>query len=282
MPQERKFPLIVWEHTEDYKKEAKEAEKRLENITGRLYKRGFTCGALCTVKIDENGFYEAWLNSSKDIYRSKWSLDEATAHAIERGSTNWWTLDELEQFVEGKGPVFEEAMWDLGFRRHKISPEKWARITKEEKGKGSPLHNKLWQQKHGKIYAVIPQDEMLRLQGLLSPVNGQDERFFYDMKAGKRNMILVRPSPETNGETLNIQGEVFAYGAHISAHQEGFDILATNIKLNGSDGIHIQAVKMDKSYFTECVWPSQIPVPKLYDLADDLIAKVNSGQDARK
>lgn len=291
MPEaKRNFPLIVWEGTEEFKREYEEAKKRFQDIAKRLYARGFTCTFLGDLRLDNNCNPEVWLNDNRNIYKYDWKTEEAIEHAKIHGNCRWWSLDYLYQFVNGDGPIFEEAMWRLGFRRHKINPEKWARLEGELKRYTSPLSDKLWQERNGKTYTEISGQEAERLSNLLiMPNESAGIGRTYTISANKRGMIYIElwanPFVGTTAETMYLLGEQMSQRGHIAKQQQGFEIESTNVRLNvkgdfvipekAVEVVYSKLIKPDKTV-RECLLPSTIPQDKLYDLADNLVARVNS------
>ena len=283
MSKERKFALIVWEQTEEFKREIQEAEKRFVNIRKKLFARGFECTYLGSLRMNKDCEPEIWLNDNRNIYKDNWTLEEAIAEALEHGDTGWWTLDELEQFVEGKGPIFEEAMWNLGFRRHKKNPNKWARRNPRDRYNpneyGDP-HSRRWEQKHKIEYLEPTKGELERLNQLLVlPNEDAGLNKTYWIQVNKRGLIYVElqvnPFSAKRTEDLGWFDEMLRNRGHIAKQQNGFYIEARNITLGKEKGVYIKAIRPDNS-FIECVWPHQIPQPKIYDLADDLVSRVRA------
>jgi len=293
MVEENRFPLIVWETTEGFKKEYEEAKQRYHELSKRLFGRGFNCTYIGNLRMDGDGYPEVWLNDNHDIFRSNWSLDAAVKEALEHGNSGWWNLDEIEQFIGGKGFIFETAMWDIGFRRHKKDPTKWARRNSKDRCDpeeyGNPGHQR-WDIKYKKEYETISGEELNRLNKLFVLPNGNNGLGgTYDISVGKRGLIYVclqaNPFVGTTAETLWMLGAQERNQGHINKEQNGFYIEARNILTRGDiegiikegvpvKGVHIKAVKPDKSY-AECVWPAQIPSQKIYDLASDLVSRVS-------
>lgn len=274
MPEERKFPLIVWEHTDEFKKEYEEASKRFESIRERLFSRGFGCTFLGDLRMDGDGYPEVWLNDNHNIYRNKWSLEEAMQEALKHGDTGWWNLDELEQFIDCKGFIFEEAMYELGFRRHKTKPEKWAR---KEKNDQNP-HTRRWDIKYKIEHYETSPDELERLNKLwVIPNQSAGLNRTYSIEVGKRGMIYVflevNPFSATRCEDLGRFGEMLRNRGHIARNQNGFYIDAKNVKLGEEEGIYLKAIRQNQNY-VECIWPTQTPNQKIYDLADDLVSRL--------
>jgi len=73
---------------------------------------------------------------------------------------------------------------------------------------------------------------------------------------------------------LHLLGQQINDRGHYAPQQARFKINAANVKLadKNKDAIYIKAVKPDES-FVECVWPSQIPREKIYDLEYTLESK---------
>ncbi len=268
MAERREFPLVVWEGTEEFKQEYEQARQRFRDISENLYGRGFKCTALGNLRMDSEGYPEVWLNDNKPCYGSC-KTEDAIKSALMYGDTGWWTLDELEQFAEGTGPIFERAMWDLGYKRNKRDPTKWAQKRKDD---GRPQFNRQ------KQIEEIAGEELERLNQLWAfPNESAGVGKTYNIQVGKRGMIYValkvNPFAGTTTETLWMLGDQIRNRGHIAKQQEGFYIDAKNVRLSEQEGIYIKAVKPDASY-AECIWPVQTPTEKIYDLAEDLVSRV--------
>lgn len=131
MSQERNFPFLLWEDTEQFRQEAEIAQQRLENATKQLKKRSFK-GLLTAPRFDVKGYPSIWLSGCPDIPHHGLPLEKAKKLAWEWGSTGWWGLDESEGYVHDKNIIFETAMYDFGFRKHKSIKGQWASKGKRD------------------------------------------------------------------------------------------------------------------------------------------------------
>ena len=184
-------------------------------------------------------------------------------------------MDELEQFANGEGPVFARAMCVLGYRKHKKDPTRWARKRKDDE---RPQFN------GQKQIEEITGEELERLNQLWAlPNESAGMSKTYDIQVGKRGLIYValwaNPFVGTTAETMWMLGEQTRNRGHIAKQQDGFYIDAKNVKLGEQKGIYIKSIRPDESY-AECVWPTQTPQEKIYDLADDLVSRVTSSNKA--
>lgn len=262
------FPLVLWENTEEYKKEKENASQRLEELKNKIH-AGPYVGSL---RFDENCVPEIWMNDLRlGCARGCANSSLAQEYALRYGNSGWWSLDELEQFTKGKGPIFEDAMWELGYRRHKSDPTKWAKKSSKDE-RDIPIPQK-------QIRTVL-NDEYNRLNKLWSFKNesaGMGETYCLD--AGKSGLIYielwVNPFAGNTAETIGILGEQMRQRAHIAKKQEGFEICAENVKLGKEKGIYINAVNESGSK-KEVIWPTRIPNTKLVKLAADLVSRVNN------
>ncbi len=59
--------------------------------------------------------------------------EDALELAKEFGEIGWFTAEEIEDYIKGKGVLVDMAMEGLGFRRDKKDVTKWARMTTDEK-----------------------------------------------------------------------------------------------------------------------------------------------------
>jgi hypothetical protein len=282
MQEERKFSLIVWEQTEECKKEFEEAKKRLEHLSKEWKEKYVGDSYIGRVQFDASGYPEFWINDFGSFHtgrfygqKKNWSPQEALQSALRWGDDGWWHLDDLEKLINGEGPLLEEAMFDCGFRRHKKDPNQWARVKKNDEDP----YKKRWEERFGKEYKEISKEELERLTQLRVLPNesaGLDRT--YSLMVGKRGMIyaslMVNPFGATRTEDLPRFAELLSNRGHIAKNQNGFQIDASNVKLQEQEGIYIKAIKPSQSYI-ECVWPTTIPQPKIYDLADDLASRVS-------
>jgi hypothetical protein len=270
--EERKFPLIVWEGTEGCKAEYRKAGERFNDIKKRLYSKGFSCTYLGDLRMDDDGYPEVWLNDNLPLRAEDCCKkpEDAFQYALKHGDCGWWSMDELEQLMQGQGPIFEGAMWDLGYRKSKADQTKWARKKKDDKSPSNRVPKKI---------ETITGEELERLNGLWAMQNesaGMSKTYLLDV--GSRGMIYIElwanPFAGSTSETLWMFGAEQRARGHIAAQQDRFLIEAKNVRLREQEGIYIKAIKPDNNY-SELVWPSMIPTGKLYDLADDLVSRVN-------
>ena len=125
---------------EQFLADHKAAEKRLQEIKTALFARGYGRNdgtrLMDKIKFDEYGTPEAWINCQGHIVYApvrrdrKTTAQEAFERAKKFGDTGYWSLEELEQFAKGKGPIIESAMNEQGFIRGK--KREWVRARNEE------------------------------------------------------------------------------------------------------------------------------------------------------
>jgi len=270
MGEQKEFPLAIWQNTEEYKKEYEMADGKFRDIYKKLHGRGFTCTYLGDLRADSDGYLEVWLNPNMpwNAYKQIENPEDAIPFAMKHGGCGWWRLNDLEEFANGRGPILERAMWDLGYRQNKIDSTKWAK-----KMKGDML-----QYNSQKKIDEITGEELERLNQLWAFKNenaGVD--CTYNIQVGERGLIHValnyNPFNGSTTETLWVLGAQARNRGHIAKQQNGFYIEAKKVLLDKQEGIHIKSIKPDKSY-SECIWPIQTPTQKLYALADDLVSRV--------
>jgi len=278
---EKKFALIIWEATEEFKKEYEEARKRFSDIYQRLDKRGFDCTYMGSLRFNLDGYPEVWLNDNMPLMADRWckNAKDALQYALKHGDSRWWSLDILEQFASGKGPMVAEAMWELGYRKSKLDHHKWARLTTADKNKGERPGEKLWDEEHANNYLELSAADEERLKPLIVLPNdgsaGLNKTFVVGV--GKRGFIYaylsVNPFFAVRTEQLDEFGAMLAARGHIAKDQVKFTLEARNVKLQKEEMIYLKAVKPEGG-FTECVWPTITPAEKIYDLAADLVSRV--------
>ncbi len=277
MSKEGKFPLAIWEGTEEFKQEYGQASQRFQEIGERLYARKFRCTFLGDLRIDGDGYPEVWLNDNMP-----WSAHEqckkpgdAISYVLQHGSCGWWSLDELEKFAQGGGPIFEEAMWKLGYRKNKVDSTKWAKKGKKDKMEQNGEHKQIEE---------IVGEELSRLNRLwVLPNESAGMGRTYNIQVGKRGLIyvalLANPFVGTTYETLWMFGAQASDRGHIAKQQDGFSIDSKNVRLGKKEGVYIKAVRPDNRS-VECIWPIQTPKEKIYDLAENLVSRAGQLQRA--
>jgi hypothetical protein len=265
------FPLIIWETTEEFEQEYNKAEQKFQQIRNKLYSSGFKSTYLGSLRIDEDCEPEVWLNDKMPLMASYYCKNskDALNYALTYGDTGWWNLKELENFANGQGPIFERAMWKLGYRHAKTNQTKWVRREKNDKFVYLANENKIEE---------ITGDELERLEHLqISQNRNMGAGKTYDLCVGANGLIyvalMINPFEGSTTETLWKLGAQISDRGHIAKQQDGFYIDARNIQMSNQGGIHIKAIKPSSNYI-ECVWPVKTPAGKIYDLADDLVSKV--------
>ncbi|MBI4993704.1 hypothetical protein HZC33_01970 [Candidatus Wolfebacteria bacterium] len=275
MSEERVFPLVIYQNTEEYKKLFEEANSKFRNILFKVKAEGFKCTFIGDLRLNKNGQFEFWLNSNMPYIR-RCSIDEAIKYAKKHGYFGWWSNYHFELFSLGYGPIVAYAMERLGFRKHKKDSSRWARARKEEKNQAACLKDEA-------IYLSLSEKEAERLKNLIIFPNnnvGLDKTF--SLIVGEGGMIYialdVNPFGGLSAETMGSWGSLFTRRGHLAKQQDGFSIEAFNIKLDEEKMIYIRCVRLDGSIF-ECVWPTKIPWQGnngLYDLVSDLAQKASS------
>ena len=204
----------------------------------------------------------------------EWSWKEALEHALKHGRSGYWTHDNLEQLIEGRGPILELAMWDGGFRPHKRISGRWVIRT--------PKYEEDLRKERGKEESSIESEELTKLLdtpwAFPNKLGGIDHTYKIQVdNMGQIYIYLFSDPPfaySIRGQQLDKFAEVLSNRGHINKKQNGFYIHAKNVKLGEEKGVHIKAVKPDETY-TECIWPHLTPNENIYNLADDLVSRVN-------
>lgn len=294
MLEQRKFALVVWEQTEEFKQFFEEAErKRIELVKAWRERYGASPFYIGSVEpnMSKDGEPVFWINDGGPFHtgrfygkKRKWSWEEALRNALQYGDGNWCTLIELEQLIEGSGPLLERAMRQCGFRPHKRNPNQWARISNGQRGfEAREKDQKEWQRKSKEAeeqkWPAVFGEELERLNRLwVLPNEWYGLNHTFSLEVNTKGMIYVclevNPFSATRSEQLGWLGAMLRERGHIIRRQNGFDLDARNIMLGGEKGIHIKATNRHDNSSAECVWPHQVHQPKIYDLADDLVAKV--------
>lgn len=294
MSEQRKFALIVWEQTEEFRQILEKAEqKRIDLVRIWREKHGanpFYVGSI-EPNMSEDGEPVFWINDGGPFHtcrfygqKNKWSAEMAFRNALRYGNSGWCSLADLEQLIEGNGPLLERAMQKRGFRPHKRNSGKWTRIPNGRRGREERENDqKEWQRrsKEGekKKWPDVFMEELERLNHLwVLPNEWHGSNQTYAIEVNRKGIIYycleVNPFSATRTEQLSWFGERLRNRGHIIRRQNEFDINAKNIRINGKKGIHIKATNRHDNSSVECVWPHHIHQSKIYDLADDLVSRV--------
>lgn len=296
MLEKREFTLVVWEQTEEFKKFFEEAEqKRIELV--KAWRERYGASPFYVGSVEPNMSKDCepvfWINDGGPFHtgrfygqKSKWSAEMALRNALRYGDDCWRTLTELEQLVDGNGPLLESAMRECGFRPHKRNPNQWARISNGQRGfEEREKDQKEWQRKSKEAeeqkWPAVFGEEMERLNRLwILPNEWHGLNNTFGLEVNAKGMIYVRlevnPFSATRTEQLGWFGAMIRNRGHIIRRQNGFDLDARNIRMGEDKGIHIKATNRHDNSSAECIWPHQIPQSKIYDLADDLISRIRA------
>ncbi len=282
MAEERKFPLIIWQQTDEFKTEYESAQKKLDELHKKWVEKYGGGSYVGSLRFDANCKPEFWINDFGGFatgrfcgQKMKWSSEEALRSALRYGDSGWWNLEDLEQIIERKGWIIEEAMFDCGFRRHKDNPEKWVR---RKKGDQDPYIRRM-ENKHKKEIANLSTEEAERLRSegelFVLPNEFAGLNNTYSIEANNKGMVYVElsanPFSGSTAETLHCLEAVLEDRGHIAKNQNGFSIGAKNVKINNEEGVLVKAVRNDDIYF-ECIWPSHTAKENIYYLADRLVS----------
>lgn len=278
MNEKRKFPLIVWEHTQEAQKELEQAGKIYNKMIRKLDRQGFQCIYMGDLRFDNNCEPEIFINSCMPSYAKKRikTARDALDYALKYGSGGWWNLNELDAFSRGMSIILNEAMWDLGYRKNKVNNMKWSRKTAEDKR--NPARTIRWNDKFKKEFFRLDKEERARLENLDIILNSSaGSNNTYSLSVCKRDMIYVElkvnPFSASKTEDFGWLSHMLNNRGHIAKQQESFCIDAKNVRLKDEEKIYIKAIKPDKK-FAEVIWPTAMPADRIYDLADDLVSKV--------
>ena len=124
MTEGRKFPLIIWEYTDECRQMQEEAEERKNKLV-QDWKKKHNADYYSISPVEpssQTSIFTFYINTNGEIYRHRmqrekeWSWKEALEHVLKHGHCGYWTHDNLEQLIEGRGPILELAMWDGGFK----------------------------------------------------------------------------------------------------------------------------------------------------------------------
>jgi hypothetical protein len=271
------FPLILWEQTEDYARQKAEAEARVNAAATALDKQGKR-GTDREVQFTGNCIPVVWRNASYGSLSRPSSVADALKRAESIGATGYYTPEELEDFVEGRGFIVEIGMNDLGFRKHKKIPDRWAKDNKAF----FPTRYKVWEMHNGIDVEEVEGDEAERLNDMAKPNEEVIYSRTYSVTSGRSGLIFIDKDTNPFSADLSQLARDLAQKAHINRQQEGFVINARNVSVPDSDGerrqlVHIQAVT-DDDKVVEVAWPSRTYGQTIVYLAVDLKNKVDAAR----
>lgn len=308
MSEERKFPLIFWEETEEFKKLLIEAEEEKEKLVKRWRQEwdgNSYVSPIWESKMAEDGKLAFWINDYGpyntgrwDKIIRKWPPEEAIKNALRYGCSGLWTVTDLEQLITaGKGPLLVEAMKNCGFRPHKYIHNRWVRITKKElkkerlmKQKEQIKNQNEWKRKYEeeerRKWPPVFGKELTRLKQLwifLNEDDGLNRTFSIQVNDNNLIFIYLKIHPFSllgKAEGLIRLDEMLRDKGHIARKQNSFFIEPKNITLENEKCVYIKAI-IDNNSYVECVWPHLITRKKIYDLAKDLISRVSRAKNRR-
>lgn len=281
MAVENKFPLILWEQTDEYQAEMAASQERFEQLATKLSDKHKQVPSP-DVTFTDNCIPVVWMNGHQPL-SNRWNAEEALDSAKRHGTFGYFRVDDLEDFLKGEGFVVEEAMDSLGFRRHRKDPSKWAK--KQKRDQVEPPYHRKWDILFGKEYETPDREERSRLTRLLvaENVNTQLGKTF-SISVGRSGLMFIaldaNPFAGHSAETLWQLGAQLAQRAHINRNQEGFDIQAKNVKLlhpklECHDAVHILAIRPDRTP-EEVVWPATVNLNTLLNITTSFRDKLMS------
>ncbi len=261
----KRFPLVFWQETDQFKELFAKEVARLQTANKNWFASGGKCTYSGTLQCSENGTFEFWLNDNASwALRESLNAKEAVSYAIKHGTTGWWPILALEELILGKGDLFEKAMWEGGFRRHKNKPDQWARKNKNDK----------WTSKSEKTtYELIVKesDEAIRLLSIITIPNAKFEygstmSFVVGTNGMIHGQLNVNPFGGTTAESMPAWMSGFNVRGHINREQDGFIIEAKNIQIGEEKYIHV--ITKGNASVSECLWPTIIGRSDVKNIAE--------------
>lgn len=265
---EEKFPLIVYEMTDEFQQSLTKEQERLKPLITAWRNKGGTCTSIASDwECSEEGVYKFWFNDGMRTPRAA-TVDYAQQLALQYGDSGWWTVDEFEQFVQGEGPIFEGAMHELGFQKGKKPSYPWVRRKEEDKSKEAPTPSQRRE--------ITDEDEVARLMNLLimEPEDlGSDKTM--GIEVAKSGMIFaalrVNPFGGTSTETMGRWAAGFKVRGHFAKQQEGYIITAEEVMILGKKFIYVTTEGDCKT--KECLWPTSIGRENFVPLLKKFVGK---------
>lgn len=267
MEHTKRFPLLFWQETDQFNELFIKEKDRLQTANKNWFAAGGDCTYSGTLQCSENGTFEFWLNDNgRQRVRESLNAEQAVLYAIKHGTTGWWPIGALEELILGKGDLFERAMWEGGFRRHKKKPSEWARRNKNDK----------WISKREEtIYHSIANnsEEGKHLQNIITIPNatfhyGSTMSFVVGTNGMIHGHLNVNPFGGTTCESMPAWMAGFNVRGHIYNKQDGFLIIARNIMIGEEKYIHITT--SGTAGVSECVWPTIIDRNHVKNIAEHL------------
>jgi len=109
-----------------------EMQTEVDSYFEVLRSKGHKERSLTVQEIPNNGGYGIFSRGVSTVTAQKFDVETAKKRALEEGPTGWWTLDEIREYANDpeSSRLYEQAMNDMGFRRHKTHPGQWARTKR--------------------------------------------------------------------------------------------------------------------------------------------------------
>ena len=269
MEETQRFPLLFWQETDQFKSLYETEVGRLREATKKWAAAGGSWTYSGSIRCTENGTFDFWLNSNASHrMREPLKVETAILYSKKHGVTGWWTVQDLENLLLGEGDLFERAMWDNGFRRHKKKPEEWARRNKTDEWTN---HRRV---DHVYRPVALESDEGKRLESLITIPNAA---FKYSTTmsfvVGTNGMIHgelnMNPMGGTTTESMPAWMADYNVRGHINNEQRGFTIEARNIQLGDEKYIHV--ITTGGTGVSECLWPTIIQREHVKNIAHYLV-----------
>lgn len=236
-PQIETGKFRVWEETPEFKAEWEVALARFDRIKEILAERGHDgrylelaispMGAICVYHPPNRSTWPGWPYT-------KISSAEALRKAAESPVHAWLSLDVIEEWAKdpANSKLTVQAMWRAGFRRHKTSPDKWARRQNRASQEGCPpdLPGPQWPMS----IELKPEEFEAQYQPLFIKDEGPGWRQQYFLRAQFDNKLLICPREDRWG-SLEVQGVDLVRSLHLDPQQHGFRLRARGITVRNGE-----------------------------------------------
>lgn len=246
----RSFPLLYWQETRECEEFWDHEIKRLQSL-----RKIFGENSLSFPRFNKDGKIEVFLSQWKAFSDARLDVSEALKFALKYGYGRWWTLDDVQLFVEEqKGPILEAAM---GALKYKFINGEW--VATEDKF--CPSGEK----------PIVFSDDIEIGKTVAVPNSEIELERTYRLQVGSNGMIYIEAQVNPFNQDLSAVGGAMFAKAHIAMRQNGFIIRAFNVRIGSEEYVLLKAQKEDGEEF-EAVWPSISTKEIIFSLADQVAA----------
>jgi hypothetical protein len=284
----------IHELTDEYKRERDAAQARFEEIRRRLEARGYQNTTL-ELRLSPHGLMEAYFRVNSTGHNwpyQRYSLDKAMCYTQDWGMGGYWSLDQLEEWVDNPmgSHLGALSMWGYGFRPHRTQPGRWARRASHKSKDGEPRPRQaLWPPR----LELLTRDFEERYGGICQRLTPEN-RFgytYHGLQVQPDGKLLVAPSHWRLEPEYPIGVHLASY-FHLAPQQEGYRLQSRSLSIDDVDPdapeyepttwVLIQVARGESPWVPIVVLPRHLPGSLLASALERMAACLNVGADAQR